>query len=133
MMTVAYGCVLIFILMPYVLAGVAKRRMKLRENSAPRAYLAEQTGSAQRANWAQNNTFETLPGFIAGVLIAHQLHAHQLTVDALAVSFIGFRVVYAVSYILNRPTLRSLAWTGALLCVIGFFVAGALTQAAAVS
>jgi uncharacterized MAPEG superfamily protein len=79
----------------------------------------------QRAYWAQLNAFEALPLFAAAVIIAHLAGARQATVDTLALAFVGFRVLYTLAYLYDRPLLRSLLWSGGLLCVIGLFVAAA--------
>jgi uncharacterized MAPEG superfamily protein len=46
-------------------------------------------------------------------------------VDALAIAFVGFRALYTLAYLYDRPLLRSLLWSGGVLCVIGLFVAAA--------
>ena len=79
----------------------------------------------QRAYWAQLNAFEAFPLFAAAVIIAHLARAPQTWVDGLAVAFIAFRIIYTLAYIYDKPLVRSLVWTGGLLCVIGLFVAGA--------
>ncbi|MEK8089067.1 MAPEG family protein [Thermithiobacillus plumbiphilus] len=123
-MTLAYWMVLIAIFLPYIAAAAAKSGGKY-DNSAPRAQLEKASGWRQRANWAQMNAFEAFPPFAAAVIIAHQLNAPQDRIDLLAVLFVGFRLLHLVLYILDRPTLRSLAWAGGFLCVIGLFVIAA--------
>ncbi|MEW5790002.1 MAG: MAPEG family protein [Pseudomonadota bacterium] len=76
---------------------------------APRAQLAQATGWRQRANRAQFNVFEDFAPFAATVIVAQQLHAPQDQIDALALVFIAMRVLHLAFYILDRPTLRSLA------------------------
>ena len=125
-MTLAYLCVLVAIFLPFVFAGLAKSRGDF-DNARPREWLAQVDGWRQRAHWAQLNTFEAFPPFAAAVIIAHQLQAAQGWVDALAVLFIVFRAGYGLCYILDRPTLRSLAWTGGFACVIGLFLVAGLS------
>ncbi len=122
-MTIAYWCMLAAGVLPYVLAAVAKAGADGFSNRTPRDFLAGLQGWRKRADWAQQNTFEALPLFFAAVLVAHQLQAPQGWVDALALAFVALRVAYALFYIFDKPSLRSLAWLAALLCVIGLFVA----------
>jgi len=37
-----------------------------------------------------------------------------------------FRIAFGAAYIADRPTLRSLVWTGAFACTVGLFIAAAL-------
>ena len=120
-MTLAYVCVVIAALLPIICAGIAKggrfgqpRSKGGYDNHDPRAWLARQTGYRARANAAQANSFEALPLFIGAVLIAHQTHARQGLVDALAVAFILLRVGYIGLYLADRNIARSLVWTLAL-------------------
>lgn len=123
-MTLAYWMVLIAIFLPYIAAAVAKSGGKY-DNSAPRAQLERATGWRQRANWAQMNAFEAFPPFAAAVIIAHQLNAPQDRIDLFAVLFVGFRLLHFLLYVMDRPTLRSLAWAGGFACVIGLFAISA--------
>jgi uncharacterized MAPEG superfamily protein len=61
------------------------------------------------------NSFEALPLFIAGVLIAQITGARLGLVDALAVAFVLLRVAYIAAYVADRANLRSLVWLLALL------------------
>lgn len=123
-MTIAYWSILAAALLPYF-AVVAAKAGPAYDNRAPRAQLAQATGWRQRANWAQLNAFEAFAPFAAAVIVAQQLHAPQDRIDALALVFIAMRVLHLAFYILDRPTLRSLAWTAGFACVIGLFVIAA--------
>ena len=124
-MSIAYYCVLAAIFLPIVFAGLAKSRGDF-DNARPREWLTGLEGWRQRAHWAQLNTFEAFPPFAAAVIIAHQLGAPQGPVDTLAVLFLVFRGAYGLFYIVDRPTLRSLAWMAAFACVVGLFIIAAL-------
>lgn len=126
-MTIAYWCVLAAILMPYIWTGVAKftSGFRPRDNHTPRDYLDRLEGPAKRAHWAQLNTFESIPGFMAAVIIAHLAQAPQQAVDALAVTYIALRLAYGVLYIKDQARLRSLVWAGGVACIVGLFVAAA--------
>ena len=120
-MTIAYWCVLTAIILPYLFTVLAKSG-KGFNNATPREYLASLKGWRQRANWAQANSFEALPGFIAGVIISQQLGAPQLAIDTLAIVFIVMRLLYGVCYIADKASLRSLCWAIALGCVVALFI-----------
>lgn len=123
-MTMAYWCALATGLLPFVFSLTAKAGARGFSNRTPRAFLADLHGWRQRADWAQQNTFEALPLFLAGVIVAHQLGALQGRVDALAAAFFVLRVLYGLLYIVDRPTLRSLAWFASLACTIGLWLVG---------
>jgi len=126
-MTIAYWCVFAAVLMPYWLTLFAKRRMPLRENKAPRLYKATLEGASQRAVWAEANHYESFPPFAAGVIIAHLTQGDQAWIDGLAMGYIASRLAYNVLYVIDRSTMRSLVWFCAYGCVLGLFIAAALT------
>lgn len=123
-MSLAYWCILIAAILPYPIVMLAKAS-KNYDNQAPREQLAQAEGYRKRANWAQFNAFEAFPPFAAAVIIAQLQHAPQATVDTLAATFIVMRVLHAGFYVLNKPTLRSLAWALGFACVIGLFAVAA--------
>jgi uncharacterized MAPEG superfamily protein len=82
-MTTAYWCVLVAILLPYICFGIARNRgrgldgKRLRDNRNPRDFPTRIEGLSKRAWDAQLNSFESLPGFAAAVIIAHLVHVPQ--------------------------------------------------------
>jgi len=129
--TVAYWCVLLAALLPYVCAMLAKsggfgkpRSQGGYDNNDPRGWLARQTDWHARADAAQANSFEALPLFIGAVIIAHQLGAPQTQVDILAVLFVTLRIIYIAMYIAGLPMIRSAVWGAALLANIAILFAG---------
>lgn len=129
-MTIAEFCILVACLLPIVCAGIAKsrgfgkpRREGGFDNHHPRAWLAGLEGWQARAHAAQLNSFEVLPLFIAGVLVAQNHHAAQHTVDALALAFIALRIGFIWAYLSDRANLRSALWTlGLVCCMAQFFI-----------
>lgn len=124
-MTIAYWSLLVAIFMPWVLTMIAKTpaaKQGKYSNRAPRAFLAKLQGRSQRANWAQQNSFEILPGYIAAVIVAHLAGADQSSLDMLAVTFIASRILFAMCYLKDWATPRSLAWTVGVACIVGMFV-----------
>lgn len=129
--TVAYWCVLLAALLPYVCAMLAKsggfgkpRSQGGYDNNDPRGWLARQTGWHARANAAQANSFEALPLFIGSVIIAHQLGAPQTQVDILALLFVTLRIIYIAMYVAGLPMIRSAVWGAALLANVAILFSG---------
>ena len=127
-MTLAEICILVACLLPIVCAGIAKsrgfgkpRREGGFDNHNPREWLAGLQGWQARAHAAQLNSFEVLPLFIAGVLVAQNHHATQHIVDALAAAFIVVRIGFICAYVFDRASLRSALWTLGLVCSIAMF------------
>ena len=123
--TLAYWMILACAMLPYLTVAVAKYRPD-SDNAAPRTQLAAAEGSRLRAYWAHLNHFEAFPPFAAAVIIAHLAQARQDWVDLLAAAFVALRVLYAVLYVADRPTARSLVWAAAFFCMVGLFVTAAI-------
>jgi uncharacterized MAPEG superfamily protein len=130
-MTLADACILVACLLPIACAGIAKSRGfgKRRrdggfDNRNPRAWLAGLQGWQARAHAAQLNSFEALPIFIAGVLVAQRLNASQAIVDGLAIAFVVLRVGFVGAYLADRANFRSLLWVLALGCCVALFFVG---------
>lgn len=118
--TLAYWCVFVAAVLPIACAGLAKAGMfgKSRreggfDNENPRAWLARQKDWRARANAAQANSFEALPFFMAAVIIAHQLGAHQGRLDILAFLFVVLRILYVMMYVGGMAKVRSVVWATA--------------------
>jgi uncharacterized MAPEG superfamily protein len=125
-MTIAYWCVLIAILLPYVWFGVLQSRLGARrDNNLPRAVLVGLQGLEARALGAHLNSFEATMGFAAGVIIAHLANAPQGRIDTLAVIFVLARIAHGLLYLAGRGALRSIAFFVGLFCTIGLFVIAA--------
>ncbi|EPL15253.1 MAPEG family protein [Pseudomonas sp. CF161] len=124
-MTVAFWCVFIAILLPYLCTGVAKfsgGKFGPRQNHDPRAFLATLEGFAKRAHSAQLNSFEVTPAFAAAVIIAHVANVAQLvTIDVLAVLFITSRLLYIICYLADWAMLRSVVWFVGMALIASFF------------
>ena len=107
-------------LLPYVFTLIAKKSagFRAKDNQNPRAFLEKSTGLASRANAAQQNSFESLPLFIASILMAEYMVVSQSLVMTFGIAYLVFRVIYGICYLLNWSTLRSLVWLLSLLCPI---------------
>lgn len=121
-MTIAYFCVLVMGLLPYVATGIAKKGWEGYDNGLPRQWLAKQTGFRARANAAQANLFESLPFFFAAVIIASIEHVPQGRIDLFAVGFVLARIAYLACYVANWPTTRSIVWLIGIICVVSLLL-----------
>lgn len=123
-MTIAFWCVLIAGLLPYLATTIAKGGGERYDNRDPRAWLEKQEGFRKRAHNAQANAFEAFPLFAAAVVVASLTQAPQERVDALAVLFIVARVAYLVCYLADWHWARSLVWLIGWLATLTIFVSG---------
>ena len=112
--------ILIACLLPYVFAMIAKKTagFKAKDNQHPRDFLAKTTGLAARANAAQQNSFESLPLFIAAILMAEYMVISQTVIMTCGMAYIVLRILYGICYLANWATLRSIVWLLSLLCPI---------------
>ncbi|MCA9404685.1 MAG: MAPEG family protein [Candidatus Omnitrophica bacterium] len=124
-MTVAHVCIVVSLFIPLACSWYAKWSVKGYDGHSPRLFLATLTGRQQRANFAQQNFYETFPAFAVGVLVAHSLHATQGLIDGLAVFWVAVRIAYALVYIADNHPLRSTTWTLSFLTIIALYVIGA--------
>lgn len=132
-MTIAFWCVLIGAILPYVCFGIARNRgrgpdgERLRDNRNPRDFPNRIEGLPKRAWDAQINAFEALPGFAAAVIIAHFVHVPQGRIDLLASVWVLTRVAHVTFYLTDKDKLRTAAQVASLVCVLGLFIAAGLS------
>lgn len=107
---------LLFAILAKVLGGFG-----VADNSHPRDVVAKYTGRAARANAAQQNSYESLPIFLASVIVAMLFFVPQVVINYLAVMYVMLRVIYGIAYIVNLPTLRSIIWTLSMACCFMLF------------
>jgi uncharacterized MAPEG superfamily protein len=104
-MTIAYWCVLIAGVLPYLAALYAKAGgsggFGAKENHDPRAFLATLEGARKRAVSAQLNAFEVTPLFVCS------------------------RVIFTLCYIYDLATLRSVVWAVGMAIIVSLFVVSA--------
>ena len=111
-------------LLPYVFTLIAKKSagFSSKDNQNPRAFLEKSTGLASRANAAQQNSFESLPLFIAAILMAEYMVISQDLVMIFGVAYLVFRVLYGICYLANWATLRSIVWLLSMLCPVALLL-----------
>lgn len=126
-MTIAYWCVLIAALLPYVWTSLAKASAPRYDNRDPRAWLAKQDNPrTQRANNAQLNAFEAFAPFAAAVLMAQAAGVDPGRIGLIAIGFVAARVLHGLFYVTGAHLLRSAAWFAGLACVVALMVLAAL-------
>ena len=64
-----------------------------------------------RALGAHQNGIEAFPFFAVAVLLAEFRAGPQRLINELAVLFLIVRIAYVLTYLGNRPTLRSILWS----------------------
>jgi uncharacterized MAPEG superfamily protein len=125
-MAIAYWCILIAALLPYVWVGVAKAGGKRYDNRDPRGWLAKQDNPrVARANGAQLNAWEAFAPFAASVLMAQAAGVPHGDIGNLAIAFVVLRVLHGIFYVGNYHYLRSLAWAGGIGVVVALMVKAA--------
>jgi uncharacterized MAPEG superfamily protein len=111
MMTVAEWCVFAVVAL-YLLTIVSVKWIGARQydNAQPRDPAFYQEAIRARALGAHQNGIEAFPFFAAAVLLAEFRSAPQNLINELAVLFLIVRIAYVLTYIGNRPRLRSILW-----------------------
>lgn len=125
--SVAIYCMIIASLLPFSFTLIAKitAGFKLKDNQNPRQALSQAQGLAARANAVQLNSFETLPIFLAAVLMAQYMIVPQAMINQLAIAYVLLRVMYGFAYLANLAGFRSVIWLLGLVCPILLLIASA--------
>lgn len=119
-MAIAYACVLIAAVLPYIWVALAKSGAPRYDNRAPREWLAQQDSPrVRRAHAAHLNAFEAFAPFAAGVVLAQLAGVAATTIALMALVFVIARIGHGLAYLADRPLARSLAWAIALGSVLG--------------
>jgi len=126
-MAIAFWCLLVVVLAPYVLSVLARSQVTRADYvDDPRAYSDRLTGWHRRAHLAHLNAFEAVPGIVAGVMVAEFSGVPQNYIDGIAIAFVILRVLHATFYLVNRPMWRSHAWRLGMICIISLFILAAV-------
>ena len=121
-MTFAYACILIAIIMPIILAGIAKKGSEVPiNNNDPRSHIRHLKDRSKYAYGAEQNCYEAFPPFAIAVVVAHLMGGTQLTIDILAGLFIVSRLMYIVFYLQGKGTLRSTTFMVGLIATLSLF------------
>ena len=125
-MTVAeycvFGALMLYLLTIAAVKWAGHRRF---DNARPRDPDFYQDPIRARALGAHQNGIEAFPFFAVAVLLAEFRLGPLRLIDELAVLFLIVRIAYVLTYLGNRPTLRSILWTiGFAINVVIFFLPG---------
>jgi uncharacterized MAPEG superfamily protein len=124
MMTVAEWCVFAVVAL-YLLTIVSVKWFGGRgyDNALPRDPVFYQDAIRARALGAHQNGIEAFPFFAAAVLLAEFRAAPQNLVNELAMLFLIVRIAYVLTYVGDRPRLRSILWNlGFTINIVIFFL-----------
>jgi len=114
-LTIADYCIFAYlVLVLLTIAPVKWLGIRSFDNAKPRDPSFYEDPLRARAWGAHQNGIEAFPFFAVAVLLAEFRDAPQNLVNELALLFVIVRLAYVLTYIGNRPTLRSILW------VIGF-------------
>ena len=121
-MTVAEWCVFGAVML-YLLTIAPFKAIGFRhfDNSKPRDPAFFEDPLRFRALGAHINGIETFPFFAAAVLLAEFRASPQHLIDELAVLFLIVRIAYVLTYLGDRPTLRSILWNVGFAINLGIF------------
>jgi uncharacterized MAPEG superfamily protein len=108
-----FGTVMLYLLTIAPFKAINFRRF---DNSKPRDPGFFEEPLRARALGAHINGIETFPFFAVAVLLAEFRAGPQRLINELAVLFLIVRIAYVLTYLGDRPTLRSILWS------IGFVI-----------
>lgn len=129
-LSTAYWCVLIAALLPYGWVALAKASAPRYDNRDPRGWIARQDHPRlKRAYNAHLNALEAFAPFAAGVVLAQLAGVAPDRIAMLAIAFVVLRVLHGLAYVADLAWLRSLAWFGAIGCVVALLAQAAMSIA----
>ena len=124
-MSILLACLFAGVLLPIVLAWVSGyyrvQQFGSFDNKHPRAQSAQLEGVGARAVAAQQNAWEALAVFTAGVVAHGAWGEASAVVTILALVWLGARILHAVFYLADLDALRSLVFLVGTLCALGLF------------
>jgi uncharacterized MAPEG superfamily protein len=128
-MTVAEWCVFGTLIL-YLLTIAPFKMVGFRrfDNSRPRDPAFFEDPLRARALGAHLNGIETFPFFAAAVLLAEFRASPQNLVNELAVLFLIVRIAYVLTYLGDRPTLRTILWNIGFAINVGIFFMPAIRR-----
>jgi uncharacterized MAPEG superfamily protein len=122
-MTIAELCLLGMVVLTIAVIAPAKFAGRYEfDNANPRDPAFYTPGFRARSLAAHQNGLEAFPLFATAVLLAEFRGVPQHVIDGLSLAFLAIRVVYALCYLGNCPSLRSLVWTMAFACNLAIFL-----------
>ncbi len=126
-MTIAELCIFASVML-YLLTIVPVKWISVGEDGRydderPHDPAFHRDGLRERAMGAHQSGIEAFPFFAAAVLLAEFRSAPQNLINELSMLFLVVRTAYVLTYVGNRPALRSILWAiGFLITVAIFFL-----------
>ena len=118
-------CLFIGAIVPIVLSWVGgyfrMQQFGKVDNKNPRGQSAGLENTGARAVAAQQNAWEALALFTAGVVAFHARDSASDVVGIIGMVWVAARVLHAVFYLIDLDTLRSLAFLVSLGCSLSLF------------
>ena len=118
-MTIAFWCVFIGFLLPYVPFALVASRLNPK---LPRLSAAKLEGLPARAHAAHLNAFENFAPFAAAVVISFVVEGANATVNVLAVIWLIARLAHIGFYLADKSPLRSTAFLAGFLATALIFM-----------
>ena len=103
-----FGAVILYLL---TIAPFKASNARTFDNSKPRDPAFYNDPLRSRALGAHLNGIESFPFFAVAVLLAEFRESPQNLIDELALLFVLVRIAYVLTYLGDRPTLRSILWS----------------------
>ena len=118
-------CLFIGAIIPIILSWVGgyfrMQQFGKVDNKNPRGQSAALENAGARAVAAQQNAWEALAVFVAGVVAFHARGGVSEVAGILAIVWVAARVLHAIFYLINQDVLRSLAFILSLGCALALF------------
>ena len=115
-----FGTLMLYLLTIASIKWIGFRRF---DNAKPRDPAFYDEPLRTRALGAHQNGIEAFPFFAVAVLLAEFKAGPQRLIDELSVLFLIVRVAYVLTYLGDRPRLRSILWnTGFVINIAIFFL-----------
>jgi uncharacterized MAPEG superfamily protein len=120
-----FGTVMLYLLTIVPIKWIGFRRY---DNARPRDPAFYDEPLRARALGAHQNGIEAFPFFAAAVLLAEFRAAPQNLINELAVLFLIVRIAYVLTYVGDRPRLRSILWNVGFIINIAIFFLPAIRR-----
>ena len=124
-MSTLIACLFIGAVIPIVLSWVGgyfrMQQFGKVDNKNPRGQSAGLENAGARAVAAQQNAWEALAIFTAGVVAFHARESVSDIAGILAMVWVAARVLHAIFYLIDLDVLRSLAFILSLGCSLALF------------
>ena len=117
-MTIAFWCVFIAALLPYVPFGLVKGL----DPRNTRTSIKDLEGRSARAYSAHLNAFEAFPPFAAAVVISHLAQGPNTITNLLALAFLVARFAHMGFYLADAQQPRSAAFGIGVTIVVAMFI-----------